>query len=107
MLLGETPEREEALQRLFAGRAYEAVVMTLGGEGSMAYDGEAFCASPGRSVETVNRLGAGDAFVAGLLFGYLKSGLQEGLDYGGAMSALKMTIPQNIPLIDKADVERL
>jgi hypothetical protein len=33
--------------------------------------------------------------------------LKAGLDYGGAMAALKMTVPQNTPLIDREDVERL
>lgn len=109
MLLAADLGREEALRRMFQDRSHEAVVMTLGGEGSMAYDGERVYTSPGRSVEVVNRLGAGDAFDAGLLFGYLGSGLhlQAGLDYGGAMAALKMTIPQNTPLINREDLDRL
>jgi 2-dehydro-3-deoxygluconokinase len=58
-------------------------------------------------VQVVNRLGAGDAFDAWLLYGILTSDLQAGLDYGSAMAALKMTIPQNTPLIERADVVRL
>ena len=54
-----------------------------------------------------DRLGAGDAFDAGLIYGWLRSGLQAGLDYGGAMAALKHTVPQNIPLVNKDDVEGL
>lgn len=107
MLLGCKLERRDALRRLFSSHPLAAVVMTLGGEGSMAYDGTSFYTSPGYEPKTVNRLGAGDAFDAGLLFGYLQSGLQAGLDYGGAMAALKMTIPQNIPPINKDDVEHL
>ena len=37
----------------------------------------------------------------------MTSGLQAGLDYGSAMAALKVTIPQNTPLIEREDVERL
>lgn len=107
MLLGQTLEPVEALRELHARHAFDAVVMTLGAKGSIAFDGEAVRTSPGHQVATVNRLGAGDAFAAGLLFGYLRSGLQTGLDYGGAMAALKMTIPQNTPLISRDDVERL
>jgi 2-dehydro-3-deoxygluconokinase len=81
--------------------------MTLGGEGSMGCDGRALYQAPGYAPQGVNRLGAGDAFVAGLLNGYLQSGLADGLRYGNAMSSLKFTIPQNIPLVNKEDVERL
>lgn len=107
MLLGQSLPREEALRCLFDRYSFEAAVMTLGEEGSLAFDGERFYSSPGYAVHPVNRLGAGDAFAAGLLFGYLHSGLQAGLDYGSAMAALKMTVPQNIPLATRDDVERL
>jgi len=50
---------------------------------------------------------AGDAFAAGLLYGLIHADLQTGLAYGNAMSALKFTVPQNLPLIDRADVEQL
>ena len=106
-LLGASACREEALQAIRQRFRVEAVAMTLGGEGSIAYDGQSLFRAAGRTVQTVNRLGAGDAFVAGLLYGTMQWGLQEGLRYGNAMSALKMTIPQNIPLINKDDVERL
>jgi len=107
MLLDGSFEREEALQRLMKDHPHRAVVMTLAEEGSIAYDGTSFYSSPGHPATIVNRLGAGDAFVAGLLYGYLSGDLKTGLRYGGAMAALKVTIPQNIPLINKEDVERL
>ena len=107
MLLDRPLDRQEALRALSGRYGCQAVVMTLGGEGSLATDGTTFYGSEGYDVETVNRLGAGDAFVSGLFYGYLRQGLQAGLEYGSAMAALKMTIPQNIPLVNKEDVERL
>ncbi|MBN1402271.1 MAG: sugar kinase [Anaerolineae bacterium] len=107
MLTDGLAERESVVQGLHARHGCEAVVMTLGAEGSLGYDGQALAASAGYQVQVVNRLGAGDAFVAGLLYGYLQGELQAGLEYGSAMAALKMTVPQNIPLINKEDVERL
>lgn len=107
MLGGHLRERRDILQGLAGEYALDAIVMTLGSEGSLGYSEGQFASSSGYQVDTVNRLGAGDAFVAGLLYGYTRSGLQEGLDYGGAMAALKMTVPQNIPIIDLDDVERL
>jgi 2-dehydro-3-deoxygluconokinase len=85
----------------------EAVVLTCGGAGCAAYDGRELLRAPGHNVHVVNRLGAGDAFDAGLLYGYLTADLRTGLEMGCAMAALKLTIPQNTPLIDRADVDRL
>jgi 2-dehydro-3-deoxygluconokinase len=106
-LLGTRLKRQEALRRLLAANPHRAVVMTLGEEGAMGFDGLSFYTAPGFQVHVVNRLGAGDAFVAGLLYGYMNAGLEAGLSYGTAMAALKITIPQNLPLVVKEDTERL
>ncbi len=100
-------DRETALRRIFQTYAPEAVVMTCGGQGSAGYDGTRVVHFPSFKLELVNRLGAGDAFAAGLLYGLIRSDLQTGLAYGNAMSALKFTVPQNLPLIDREDVEAL
>jgi 2-dehydro-3-deoxygluconokinase len=107
LLLDRVCEREALARRLHELYALDAVVITCGADGGIAYDGDALYRSLGYRVQAVNRLGAGDAFDAGLLYGYLTSGLQAGLDYGSAMAALKMTIPQNTPLIEREDVARL
>jgi len=107
MLLEQAGEADELAGHLFERYAPDAVVLTCGADGSLAYDGDHLYHSRGYRVQVVNRLGAGDAFDAGLLYGTLTSGLQAGLDYGSAMAALKMTIPQNTPLIERKDVERL
>ncbi len=45
------------------------------------------------SVEIVDRVGAGDSFTAGFLYGYLTGGAEKGVKYGNALSALKHTMP--------------
>lgn len=101
------PTREEVLAEAVGRYGLDAATMTLGSEGALAHDGREYSRAPGHRVRTVNRLGAGDAFLAGLLYGYLRAGLPMGLRYGLAMSALKMTIPQNVPLVNAEDVHRL
>jgi 2-dehydro-3-deoxygluconokinase len=45
-------------------------------------------------VEIVDRVGAGDSFTAGFLYGWLKEkDVQKGVRYGNAFAALKHTIP--------------
>jgi 2-dehydro-3-deoxygluconokinase len=63
--------------------------------------------SPGYEVEVVDRLGAGDAFVAGLLHGLLDADLDRAVAYGTAMSALKHTIPGDFPWLTAAEVDGL
>jgi 2-dehydro-3-deoxygluconokinase len=58
-------------------------------------------------VEIVDRVGAGDAFTAGFLFGYLTEGPEKGLRYGTAFSALKHTIPGDFCLATLAETEAL
>ncbi len=60
-----------------------------------------------REMEIVDRIGSGDAYGAGFLYGYLKGDLQLAVDYGDAMCVLKHTIPGDLPWIDFADVTAL
>lgn len=51
--------------------------------------------------------GAGEAFAAGFLYGYLMDGVQRGLDVGGAMGALACTIEGHFALVTLAEVEEV
>ena len=107
LLLEGDVEPHQALQGLRRQYGCDIVVITLGPQGSIAFDGKEFYRGAGYPLQEVNRLGAGDAFAAGLIYGCLRSDLQKGLDYGGAMAAPKHSVPQNIPLLNKEDIERL
>jgi 2-dehydro-3-deoxygluconokinase len=74
---------------------------------AVGYSEGKFLKSRTYEVEIVDRLGSGDTFVAGLLHGLLDNDLQRGLDYGTAMSALKHSIPGDLPWITKSEVEDL
>ena len=107
ILCDESLSRKDLLKRIYNDYHPDAVVMTCRGDGSMAFNGHQMMAVDTWPVYIVNRLGAGDAFDAGLLYGLISEDLHTGLVYGNAMAVLKMTIPQNMPLIEKNDVERL
>lgn len=59
----------------------------------------------------VGRVGGGDAFAAGFLFGWLEQAdgrsLERALRWGAATAALKYTIPGDMPLIEHAEVAAL
>ena len=67
--------------------------------------GEQAVESPTLSFEIVDRLGAGDAFAAGFLDGFLAGDLQQAVNQGVAMAALKHTIPGEFCLIDRAELD--
>ena len=57
-------------------------------------------------VEIVDRVGAGDSFTAGFLYGWLQlKDVEKGVQYGNAFSALKHTIPGDFNWSTKEEVE--
>jgi 2-dehydro-3-deoxygluconokinase len=56
----------------------------------------------------VDRIGAGDAFAAGVMHGLLTGKTpQESIDFGAAAGCLKHSIPGDFNLLTVADVELL
>jgi len=53
----------------------------------------------------VDRLGAGDSFSAGFIYGYITGDVEKGLKYGNALAALKHSIPGDINWSTLQEVE--
>jgi len=75
--------------------------------GAIAYSGGTFYEDEMREVEIVDRVGGGDSFSAGLIYGYLKGDLAYGVRFGNAFSALKHSVPGDLNWIQKEEVEKL
>ena len=58
-------------------------------------------------VEIVDRVGAGDSFTAGFIYGYLTSDVETGIKLGNAYSALKHSIPGDTNWATLQEVENL
>jgi 2-dehydro-3-deoxygluconokinase len=73
------------------------------------YDGSNFVESPSYDiVPIVDRIGGGDAFIAGFIYGSLSfNDQQQALTFGVASSALKHTIHGDFNLATKAEVEEV
>ena len=64
--------------------------------------------APRYEVEVVDRIGAGDAFSAGLIVSRLeKSGWEDAVRFATATSALKHSIPGDFCLVTRGEVDRL
>lgn len=89
-LFGLSGSDEEVAHALGARFDAEATVLTLGEEGALVLAEGTTGIVPAPRVEVVDRIGAGDAFAAGVLDGWLDGDLREGVARGVAMAALAL-----------------
>ena len=102
-----TPETQlQALARL-APRA--TISLMQGADGCTVLDGGRVLRPTHRyDVQVVDPIGAGDAYVGGFLWVVLRGGgVQEAIDSGQAVAALKCSIWGDIALVTPRDVEEL
>ncbi|HVM59935.1 MAG TPA: sugar kinase [Verrucomicrobiae bacterium] len=60
------------------------------------------------ALEILDRVGGGDSFASGLIFGFLKTGdPQQAVDYGAAHGALAMTTPGDTSMATQKEVEKV
>ena len=80
--------------------------------GSVMYDAkknEYYEEEPYRDIEVVDRIGSGDAYISGALYGLLTSDFDcaKAIRYGNATSAVKNTIPGDLPSSDLEEIETI
>ncbi len=101
-----TGEYDYVLRQLRQRWNGAAIVLTQGANGTSAYDGDGLYHAAAFQVPNPIRIGAGDAFDAGLLYALLEGKpLAQALVYGNAVAALKLTMPGDIALISRQEVE--
>jgi 2-dehydro-3-deoxygluconokinase len=86
----------------------KVAVITAGLKGAFAWDGKKLLhepAYPNRGI--IDRVGAGDAFAAGLIFGFLQGDLQMGLRYGIATSVMKLGLRGDVFWFTKEEVDEV
>lgn len=64
---------------------------------------------PYRDIEVVDRIGSGDAYISGVLYGLLAydGDCRKALEYGNAYSAMKNTIPGDLPSCNLGETDRV
>ena len=99
---------EEVLRALSRGREGRCTVMTLGPRGAIALEKDQLVAAATVEVAGVGRLGGGDSFSAGFIYGWLQGwDLATNLRWGNATAGLKHSIPGDMPLITRSEIERI
>jgi 2-dehydro-3-deoxygluconokinase len=105
-LEGEPEAVAEALRR----RAPKAILaLTLGDRGSVVLADRPYRPTRLYALDTVaDRVGAGDAFAAGFLYGLLgRQDVQHAVDCGTALAALKCTMWGDVALVRPGELEEL
>ncbi|UTF53774.1 bifunctional 2-dehydro-3-deoxygluconokinase/2-dehydro-3-deoxygalactonokinase [Natronosalvus rutilus] len=107
-VLGESGDVDEIAARLANRWGFETVVITLGADGALAYRNDDLVKRSAFETETVAPVGTGDAFVGGFLASRLEGqNLGTALEYGAATGALKRTIPGDVALVSREEVDRV
>ncbi len=80
--------------------------------GSVIYDArkkEYYEEEPYRDIDVVDRIGSGDAYISGALYGLLTSDFDcaRAVRYGNATSAVKNTIPGDLPSSNLEEIETI
>ena len=77
--------------------------------GAICWAGGRFFEAPNREdLEILDRVGGGDSFASGLVYGFLKfNDPQKAVEYGAAHGALAMTTPGDISMATLKEVEAL
>lgn len=78
------------------------------GWSALVYDGHEFYRSKQYQVRIVDRVGSGDSFASGFIYGLVSGmGIQDAAEFAVASSALKHTIPGDLNLSTLGEVENL
>lgn len=101
---GDPPSVAAALRGRFG---CDVLVLTLGARGALAQDGAGPHQVPAYPADVVDRIGRGDAFAAGFLYGSLRGSTADGLRAGVALAALKQTHPGDMCDATPDEVEAL
>lgn len=76
---------------------------------SVIYDAKKdafYSEKPYTNIDVIDRIGSGDAYVSGVLYGLLKyDDVQKALAYGNATSSVKNTIPGDLPASDLKEID--
>jgi len=86
-----------------------ATTATVNDWGAIAWADGAFYEAPTREgLEILDRVGGGDSFASGLIYGLLAArGPQFAVECGAAHGALAMTTPGDTSMVTRAEVERV
>ncbi len=99
---------EDQVKHIFYLYRYQEIIVTLGGKGAMAYDGNELIVQQPFSIGVKDTVGAGDAFLSAYIQKRLsQKGIREALRFGCALGALTASKHGGTPDIQNSEIEKL
>lgn len=83
------------------------VVITIGEQGALLWNGKEWLHEPSHATQIIDRLGAGDALAAGVIYGWLDGDIAAGLRYGTTLAALALSQLGDMVITNKEELIRL
>ena len=106
-MYGFEGEPEAIVRQIGSLTPARTIITSLSSDGILGWDRESFFFEPARRIEVLDRIGAGDAMVAGVLHGWMQGDVRKGLRYGVVTAALALTQYGDTVLTSAAELETL
>ncbi|CAG0955906.1 partial 2-dehydro-3-deoxygluconokinase, partial [Gammaproteobacteria bacterium] len=106
-VFGIAGEPIQVIQQLGELTSATHIVTSMSNEGLLGWDRQAFYREPAREVTILDRIGAGDAMVGGVLHGWLQNDFAKGVRYGALTAALALSQYGDQVITTRAEVEAL
>lgn len=98
---------QEIVRQIAALTDAQHIITSLSTDGLIGWDRKQFYYEPVHKIEVLDRIGAGDAMVAGVLHGWLQGDFAKGLRYGVLTAALALSQYGDLVLISRDELEVL
>jgi 2-dehydro-3-deoxygluconokinase len=106
-LFGCKGSHSEVAQAMLQRSSARHVIISIGREGALLWNGKEWLHEPARPTQIMDRLGAGDALAAGVVHGWLDGDLAAGLRYGVTLSALTLGQYGDTPITNRSELQTL
>jgi len=106
-MFGFAGSDEEVIAQLGDMGAARYITVSRGANGLLGWDRHQFYAVPARETVVLDRIGAGDSMVAGVLHGYLQGDFAKGLRYGVLTAALALSYYGDQIVVSAPELEQL
>lgn len=106
-VFGVAGEPRQVVQQLGELTNATHIVTSLSSDGLLGWDRQSFYHAPAREVVILDRIGAGDAMVGGVLHGWLQNDFAKAVRYGALTAALALSQYGDQVITTRAEVDAL